>query len=149
METRLCRKCSLSKLVDDFPWKVKAKGKRSPYCSECSRKMWKLRYDENRPKRIRQVGDSRVVRRGLARAFRAEYLRTHPCVDCGESDPVVLDFDHLRDKEFNISEAVKLGVSVERLKVEIEKCAVRCANCHRRITYRRRVQLRETPSSES
>jgi hypothetical protein len=62
-----------------------------------------------------------------------EYLADHPCVDCGESDPIVLEFDHLRDKRANISALTRNGESW-RLLEEIAKCEVRCANCHRRIT---------------
>ncbi len=70
-----------------------------------------------------------------------EYFVTHPCVDCGETDPVVLEFDHLRDKLFDIGQ--KLAVrSWTSVLAEIEKCEVVCVNCHRRRTARRRGTLR-------
>jgi len=78
--------------------------------------------------------------RGKARTVLAEYLSDHPCVDCGESDPVVLEFDH-RDvaaKSFMIADAVRNGTSVATIMAEVEKCDVRCANCHRRRTWRQR-----------
>lgn len=63
------------------------------------------------------------------------------CMDCGESDPVVLDFDHRpgTDKEGNIGSYRSLGWSIERLTKEIKKCDVVCANCHRRRTYNRKI----------
>jgi hypothetical protein len=65
-----------------------------------------------------------------------EHLKAHPCVDCGETDPVVLEFDHVRgEKHFNIGEAVRRNTSLARLEVEIAKCEIRCANCHRKKTY--------------
>lgn len=63
------------------------------------------------------------------------YFATHPCVDCGERDPVVLDFDHVRgEKRFDLGNRISAGYSWEGLLNEIEKCEVRCANCHRRKT---------------
>lgn len=68
-----------------------------------------------------------------AKVFR--YLLEHPCVDCGEKDPIVLEFDHVRgDKEYNISSMISGVFAWERIEQEIEKCDVRCANCHRRKT---------------
>ena len=84
--------------------------------------------------------------------FIIAYLRAHPCVDCGERDIVVLDFDHLdpKAKSFNIGTYVAQGRgSIELVKAEIEKCDVVCANCHRRRTalransYRALYQLME------
>lgn len=61
-----------------------------------------------------------------------EYLADHPCVDCGNSDSRVLEFDHLHDKKFNIARMVSGGhFSWTRIQEEISKCQVRCANCHR------------------
>jgi hypothetical protein len=72
----------------------------------------------------------------------------HPCTDCGESDPVVLEFDHLDagTKSFNIGQALPHR-NWESILEEIEKCEVVCRNCHRRRESRRsgapRVALTE------
>ena len=71
------------------------------------------------------------------RVFINNYLKGNPCVDCGEADTIVLEFDHVAGKDFNISDATRKGVSMKRLKDEIAKCEVRCANCHRKKTYER------------
>lgn len=65
-----------------------------------------------------------------------DYLKQNPCIDCGESDPTVLEFDHRDDenKLFNISDCVSSGYAAGKVLAEIEKCDARCANCHRRRT---------------
>jgi hypothetical protein len=70
-----------------------------------------------------------------------EFFKTHPCVDCGETDPVVLEFDHLRDKSFAIGPALSRN-SWQSILDETKKCEVVCANCHRRRTAQRRGALR-------
>ena len=76
-----------------------------------------------------------VLRRKQLLQFTWNYLKDHPCVDCAETDPLVLDFDHVRNKKVcSISNAVRNGWSITRLLTEIKKCVVRCANCHRRKT---------------
>lgn len=77
----------------------------------------------------------------MTRARIRRYLEAHPCVDCGETDTVVLEFDHLRDKRMDVSTMVLRGWRWESIKAEIAKCDVRCANCHRRMT-RLREQAR-------
>lgn len=63
------------------------------------------------------------------------YLKTHPCVDCGESDIVVLQFDHVRgEKKCEISKMIHGGYPWETILEEIAKCEVRCANDHMRRT---------------
>lgn len=83
-----------------------------------------------RQKVIRARTKDRILRCVLV------YLSTHPCVDCGESDPIVLEFDH-RDpttKKFDVCTGINHGYSQKAIMEEIPKCDVRCANCHRRKT---------------
>ncbi len=63
------------------------------------------------------------------------YYKTHPCVTCGETDPLVLEFDHTNAdlKMIEISKLVNQW-SIEKIQEEVRKCVVRCANCHRRKT---------------
>jgi hypothetical protein len=63
------------------------------------------------------------------------YLREHPCVDCGEKDIIVLQFDHVRGtKRRDISYMICAGFRWDTILKEIEKCDVRCANDHLRKT---------------
>jgi hypothetical protein len=64
------------------------------------------------------------------------YLASHPCVDCTEGDPIVLDFDHRGDKSANVSDLVASAAPSALLRAEMAKCDIRCANCHRRKTVR-------------
>lgn len=78
--------------------------------------------------------------RERVRAYINNYLKAHPCTDCGETDPIILEFDHVGEagtKKFNISDATRRGYGMNKIKAEIEKCEVRCANCHRKKTYER------------
>jgi hypothetical protein len=66
-----------------------------------------------------------------------EYLSDRSCIDCGESDPIVLDFDHRcgKSKFKGISRMLSGHYSWKRIMKEIDKCDIRCSNCHRRKTY--------------
>ena len=55
------------------------------------------------------------------------------CVDCGESNPRVIDFDHItKNKILSISNMVRNpSFGISDIKKEVDKCVVRCSNCHR------------------
>ena len=67
-----------------------------------------------------------------------EHLAGHPCVDCGEADPVVLEFDHVGNKRGKVTTLAWGEYSIRTLQHEVDQCEVRCANCHRRVTAARR-----------
>ena len=94
-------------------------------------------YAKHRDKVIASAKEYSAKARVRIRAFITTHLKTNPCVDCGETDAIVLEFDHVLGKDFNISDAARKGVSMKKLKDEIAKCEVRCSNCHRRKTYER------------
>lgn len=117
-------------------------------CEKCIYPAEASRMDEihnMKPRRTRARAVPRV--RGLTsrqrnQQFRADYLGTHSCVDCEEDDPDVLEFDHIPDrgkKVGNISEMVIRGAPLDRMRAEIAKCDVVCANCHRKRTKRRSI----------
>ena len=61
-----------------------------------------------------------------------EFLLKHPCVDCGENDIIVLEFDHILPKVKTVTKRVSAGQRWAKVQEEIDRCQVRCCNCHRR-----------------
>jgi hypothetical protein len=76
---------------------------------------------------------SGIARRHRNRLLVWEYLQLHACSSCGESDAVVLEFDHLSEKLRDVGWLSSV-TGAATVRAEILKCRVLCANCHRRHT---------------
>ena len=102
-------------------------------CIECGKAKSKKYYEKNKKKMVTQINHSRVERLAEIREKFFFLLKTCYCIDCGEQNPVVLDFDHREpsDKKHEVSKMVHDGYSWKNILKEINKCDVRCSNCHR------------------
>lgn len=61
-----------------------------------------------------------------------DYLSKHPCIDCGESNILFLEFDHKNNKTEWVSYLIRKHASIQHIDEEIKKCEVRCIGCHRK-----------------
>lgn len=101
-----------------------------PYANESAQKKAQQKhFQKNKEKYKEQL----YARRKRNLEYVLEVKKNNPC-SCGESHPACLDFHHRneKDKDKGISHAVYYW-GLERLKKEIEKCDVICANCHRKL----------------
>ena len=98
-------------------------------------------YRENKEKIISRSAARNKKQRKKNKEFVWRIKRMSSCTDCGESNPVVLDFDHVRGKKIRaIADMVGNYYSIETIKKEIRKCEIRCSNCHRKKTHERMHQ---------
>ena len=134
MERKFCRLCLKEKEIGKFSWKSKIKNMRQSYCKDCQNQRSQAHYLQNKVKYIEKARKRNYEILQQIQDYVWSYLSEHPCVDCNESDIVVLEFDHQTDKSYSINEIIKGRSSLTRVKQEIVKCSVRCANCHRRKT---------------
>jgi len=130
LTTKKCVECLLHKNKEEFNKNSSLTDGCQSRCRECDKSRAKKFYALHKIKMKKSTAKCKYRRRLRHREFIINYLKEHPCVDCGESNIVVLEFDHVRDKHKPIS--LMMGVySLDRIKNEIDKCEVRCANCHR------------------
>lgn len=138
---RRCGRCKEGKPVDEFAWRRRARGQRDNYCRPCRAAYHREHYLANKERYIAQAGQRNKALIEERTQYLVAFLREHPCVDCGEADPIVLEFDHLRDKKFGIATGIR-NRNWNDVLDEIAKCDVVCANCHRRRTAKRGGFLR-------
>jgi hypothetical protein len=133
----VCYMCHEDNPVEAFAFRSLATGERQSHCRVCHAAYRRQHYLDNRAtyiaREVARMNGYRIQNRLLI----YEYLRAHPCVDCGASNPIVLEFDH-RDRSQKRSEVARLASTRPWPVVfaEIQKCDVRCGNCHRRKTAR-------------
>ena len=138
---RRCGRCGTTKPEDDFAWRRLEKKQRDNYCRSCRAAYKREHYARNRQRYIDNAAARRRRMLDERMRFLIDYLRRNPCADCGETDIVVLEFDHRGDKEFDIAQGIR-SRNWDSVLAEIAKCDVVCANCHRRRTAKRASSLR-------
>jgi hypothetical protein len=130
---KICTKCKGEKEKEEFN---KNKTKKDGYqniCKICSREKSKKFYNENIEAQRKIIYKQKKDRKKESREKINEYLLLHPCLDCKNDNLIVLEFDHREPDKKNkaILEMLSTGYSWNKILKEIEKCDVRCANCHR------------------
>lgn len=133
MNTKTCPSCSTVKSVDDFNKNKARKDGLGVNCRDCMKILRKSHYERNKDRYIQESGRRRDESKLKVIENLHQYLVKNPCVDCGNSDPRVLEFDHRnRQTKFkNVSAMIAENYSWSKIFVEVQKCDVRCANCHR------------------
>jgi hypothetical protein len=128
-EFKECGRCRRQQPIELFN-RHPSRG-RQHWCRECFKSYFRGRGARHRE----QVNASKRRRRAAARAHVQAILEASACVECGETDVEVLDFDHVRGtKRAALSVLTYEGYPSAVLDAEIAKCEVVCANCHRRRT---------------
>lgn len=126
--------CKLSKPYSEFNKNKCRKDGYNSYCRMCSNAHGRVYYRANQKRMVKQIKQSAIKRIRTIRQYLYDLTYASGCIDCGENNPVVLEFDHRCDKIKNISILVHAGQSLTSIKKEVAKCDIRCANCHRKKT---------------
>jgi hypothetical protein len=134
-EFRVCTGCNVSKPIEQFSVKNKKTGRRGYRCRSCVATYGREHYRRNKSAYLAKNRRNKPKYKRRNRSKKAEYVADLACVDCGEKDPVVLEFDH-RDGAEKLANVSRLMAAHSWAKVsaEIAKCDLRCVNCHRKHT---------------
>ena len=128
-----CSKCKSQKKYTEFNKSSRNKDGFHAYCRECHSQHYKN--NSERHKSRVAVRNKRITKE--LQSIMLEYLLSG-CIDCEEKNLIVLDFDHVKGEKISaVSMLMRMAVSENTLRKEIEKCEVRCANCHRMKTEER------------
>ena len=132
---KTCSTCKQDLDVTRFNKRRRAKDGLQHQCKQCQREGQNKYYrrDESYKQRVKAAAAKAL--REKRQKLRAVLDERH-CVQCGEADPVVLDFDHIdpTTKLTEIGTMFRRGYSWDKIEAEIAKCQVLCSNCHRRKT---------------
>jgi hypothetical protein len=136
---KICSSCGEERDAEiGFNWEYKRLGMRQSRCKYCQAELGRLHYQKDKQtyKDRTRIRKNQILSENKIRL--RIYLSNHPCVDCGETDIRLLEFDHVRSyKTANISRLLTQGRNWPIIEAEIAKCEIRCANCHRKRTSER------------
>ena len=126
-----CYNCGQTKENSFFAKNKSRKDGLQSKCRDCDNRRNREYFKENRSSIILKIRGVKSKHLERNREFIINYLKENSCVDCGNTDIRVLEFDHQHSKKYLVSRMVSSGYSLKTIKNEIEKCEVVCANCHK------------------
>jgi hypothetical protein len=147
VQVKVCTACGVEKPLTEFYLNSNGLGGRLSTCKPCCIAKEKTRMLDPviHAQKLKKDRERRERNVKYLREYVMGYLKMHPCVDCGEDDWVVLEFDHVRgEKNYDIAYILSHSRTLDNLLEEIPKCDVRCRNCHARVTYERSGSWRLT-----
>lgn len=144
--TKRCSGCKQVLPLISFNLRRRSRDGRQSYCRSCNSASSKKYHRANKVEHNRQIHRRTSKEKKEMKRLLYEYLLNHPCIDCGETDPVVLEFDHLREKFAGVTVLAARGYNWRQIAAEIDKCEVVCANCHRLRTCKRARSFRYVTS---
>lgn len=132
---KFCPRCKQNKPTSAFPKNASKKDGFASHCCDCKALFQGEWYRSHKQEHYqRNINKRRELRQKLD-----DFLVGRKCIDCGNPNPIVLEFDHVKgNKRDNVARLVNNAVSWESILAEIAKCEIRCANCHRIVTVARR-----------
>ena len=137
MKYKKCCKCKEVKRIIKF---YRSKTRIQWWCKECHKI-----YDQEYHRR-ESVQKKRRHRYWVKQNWLSEYKKRKSCKKCGESHPACLVFHHRNPdkKDENVSNILAhRNWSLERIKKEVKKCNVMCANCHRKWHWKERRKKKQ------
>lgn len=137
---KFCGRCQTEKPLAQF--RKRGLSGHQAWCTPCYADYDRLRYQNiDNAEKIRKAVNKKA-RYDRQQCLVREIKEHAGCIDCGNTDHRVLDFDHVQgNKSHNVSEMI--GVRAwSKILAEIDKCEIRCANCHRIKTQERRERGR-------
>lgn len=126
-----CGRCKKEKSKLDFHSNPSKKDGLQSMCKDCRKEYHKEHYNKNKEK----YKNNNKIRRSFLRNFVNRHKGFCGCNICGENRFYVLDYHHKDDKEKEISSMINDTASIDKIKNEIRKCDVVCANCHRELHF--------------
>jgi hypothetical protein len=146
------KKCSICKIPKDIKEFNKNKARKdglSTMCKICNRENSKKYYQTKGTSHKQYVVSKNKERKKDVKLYLLHIFLHSSCKDCGTKDHRVFEFDHVRGvKSYDVSVMASRGISLEKVKEEISKCDIVCANCHRIRTYSRMHTYRNVDFNE-
>lgn len=131
VEEKTCTVCEKTKPFEEFKWERNRYS--FSWCREC-RNDNKREWYRNTPGALEQTKKYTRKRKDKNEHYVFQYLLANPC-QCGEKNPVYLEFDHKDPKNKRDAVARMVDkVGLRTLCAELKKCDVLCRKCHRRRT---------------
>lgn len=125
-----CSTCGEVKNITEFNKNKSTKDGLQKQCKSCRKTQQKKYYSSHKSDVIKRAKEHRSHTMAKWNKFKSKL----ECQVCGENHPPCLEFHHLdpSEKDFEISQKCR-DMTFEKILKEVEKCAILCANCHRKV----------------